>query len=143
MGNPLKNLLKIFSRTENNDSRDTKPFSISQSDGAENEGPSVFMQLQAQIEEAEIKGEPIAQFVEAQIRLLEKSHDKFVAHALAEGYSLSDIRIVEIEVQQYSAMKQLALKIGASTEKYDNLIRQSRIRVFGEENYKRFFESSE
>lgn len=99
-----------------------------------------FMQLQALIESAGKRGEPIVSLVKAQIKLLEKGHDEFMRHALANGYSLNNPCIGDIEVAQYTAMKLLASKIGLSTEKYEILIKRSRIRIFGEENYKRFFE---
>ena len=38
-------------------------------------------------------------------------------------------------------MKALAQSIGLAYDKYDELIKASRIRVLGEENYKIFFEA--
>lgn len=98
-----------------------------------------FRQLQSKIEAAEKTGESIVPYVKEQIALLWKAHDEFISLATSQGYSLNDFKLAEIEIQQFSAMKSLAAKIGESTEEYDNHIKQCKIRVFGEENYKRFF----
>ena len=100
-----------------------------------------FIRLQKQIEKAELEHRPICNLVKKQIKLLKEAHDEFISAAKAKGYNLNNSRIAEIEVQQYSSMKQLAKKIGLPVEEYDELIKQVRIRVFGEENYKRFFEN--
>lgn len=75
-----------------------------------------------------------------QIKLLKYAHEDFFDMAKSQGYSLNDPKLGEIEVQQYCAMKQLATKIGLPTQDYDEKIKAIRIRIFGEENYKRFFE---
>ena len=49
------------------------------------------------------------------------------------------VDILEVEVKQYSAMKQVAKKIGIDTKKYDNLIKEARIRVFGEDAVREYF----
>ena len=101
-----------------------------------------FLELQALIDKAKEKGEPIGQFVYQQILLLEKAHDEFVDKTLATGYSMNDSRVGEIEVQQYAAMRQLSQQIGDElrAQKYDMLIRRVRVRIFGEENTRRFFD---
>lgn len=99
-----------------------------------------FKQLQAQIEKAEKSGKPIKEYVMKQIKLLKYAHEDFFDMAKSQGYSLNDLKLGEIEVQQYCAMKQLATKIGLPTQDYDEKIKAIRIRIFGEENYKRFFE---
>lgn len=99
-----------------------------------------FKQLQAKIEKAEKSGKPIKEYVMKQIKLLQYAHEDFLDMAQSQGYSLNDPRLGEIEVQQYCAMKQLATKIGLPTQDYDEKIKAIRIRIFGEENYKRFFE---
>ena len=99
-----------------------------------------FEYLQAQIEAAEKKGEPVDGYVKQQINLLKASHEEFVKTAQEHGYELNNQKLGEIEVRQYSAMKQLAQKIGLPVEEYDSLIKEVRIRIFGEENYTRFFE---
>lgn len=100
-----------------------------------------FEELQHLLEVAEKKGEPIDQLVKSQISLLEKAHDEFIRKALDKGYKRENPKLAEIEVAQFTAMKQLALKIGLPSEPYDKLIRETRIRIFGEENYKKFFEN--
>lgn len=99
-----------------------------------------FNRLQQQIEKAELENKPIQGMVKQQIKLLQQAHDEFVSTAKREGYDMRNPQVGEIEVRQYSAMKQLAQKIGLPVDEYDNLIKQVKIRVFGEENYKRFFE---
>ncbi len=98
-----------------------------------------FRRLQEQIEIAQKENRPIKEYVQKQIELLEGSHDEFVLTAKSQGYNMNDPRVGEIEVRQYTAMKQLAEKIGLPVEKYDKLIHDVRVRVFGEENAKRFF----
>ena len=63
----------------------------------------------------------------------------FISKALAEGYSLKHPRLGEIEVRQFTEMKVLAKKANLPTNEYDELIKQVKIRVFGEENYENFF----
>lgn len=94
------------------------------------------------IDKAKEEGEPIGQFVYQQILLLEKAHDEFVDKTIAKGYSMNDPRVGEIEVQQYAAMRQLSQQIGDElrAQKYDMLIRRVRVRIFGEENTRRFFD---
>lgn len=106
-----------------------------------NENSNKFKELQARIEEAEREGQPIVELIKEQIALLQESHDKFVEQALAMGYNLDNERVGDIEIQQYTAMKQLAQKVGLSTKEYDEKIKETRIRIFGEINYKRFFEA--
>jgi len=100
---------------------------------------SRFSELQKQIDLCKIEGKPFKHLVKQQIKLLEQALDQFRVQALAEGYSLQNPRVGEIEVRQYSAMKQLAAGIGEPTDRYDLMIKKTRIRIFGEENYERFF----
>lgn len=100
----------------------------------------MFQFLQNEIEKAEKENKPIKDYVEKQIDVLQKVHDEFIEMAKAEGYEMNNSRVGEIEVQQYAVMKRLAQNIGLPVEKYDNLIKEVRIRIFGEENYKNFFE---
>ena len=108
--------------------------------GIEVNNQQMYRQLQQQIEAAEKVGKPVVDLVKKQIALLKDTHDVFVKEALDQGYELTNQKLGEIEVRQYSAMKQLAEKVGLPVEEYDEYIKKVRIRVFGEENYKRFFE---
>lgn len=108
-----------------------------------NDNSKLFKMIQEQIEVAEAKGQPIKTFVKQQIDLLKSSHDEFLKTATKEGYELNNPKLAEIEVGQYSAMRQLAEKIGLPVEEYDKKIKEVRIRVFGEENYKKFYESGD
>lgn len=101
---------------------------------------NLFKSLQQQVKVAEIQGQPIDHLVKKQIDLLKDSHDEFIKTAQKNGYEMNDPRVGDIEVSQYSAMRSLARKIGLPVEEYDKLIKDVRVRIFGEENYKRFFE---
>ena len=69
-----------------------------------------------------------------QIELLEKAHKEFIEKAVQHGYDLqANLDILETEIKQFSAMKQIARKAGFPTEKYDKYIKESRIRVYGKE----------
>lgn len=98
------------------------------------------MQIQQKLERARQNGESIVPYVKAQIRLLESSHEEFLKQAVGEGYPLSHPRLCKIEIEQYSAMIQLAENAGLDTKKYNDKIKEIRIRVFGKANYKRFYE---
>jgi len=99
-----------------------------------------YNQLQQQIDVAEKIGKPVKELVEKQIAILKETHDEFIKNATAQGYEMTNKKLGEIEVRQFSAMKQLALKVGLPVEEYDEYIKKVRVRVFGEENYKRYFE---
>lgn len=79
-------------------------------------------------------------YVQKLIEQLEDTHDEFIHAAQQKGHDINSEAVGQIEVEQYSAMKALAIKFGLPAEEYDEKIRQVRIRIFGEENYKRFFE---
>ena len=102
-------------------------------------GTDAFNQLQKLVEKAELENRPIAEYVKKQIQVLQNSHDEFVKMAKAEGYDMDSQRVGDIRVRQYAAMRQLAKKIGLPVDKYDEVIKEIRIKMFGEENYKRFF----
>lgn len=98
-----------------------------------------FNILSIQIERAKENDMPIKPYVLRQINVLRNCHDDFVTRAQNLGYRLSDVSVVEIEIEQFVKMKELAQSINLPTDEYDNLIKDARIRVFGEENYKNFF----
>lgn len=99
-----------------------------------------FNKLQQRIDKAIAENKPYDHYVKKQIQLLKDAHDEFIATVKKDGLDINQPNIGEIEVRQYSAMKALAKKIGLPVEEYDELIKSVKIRVFGEENYKRFFE---
>ena len=105
-----------------------------------NNSTELFNQLQKRIELAIKENKPIKSLVEQQIKLLQEAHDEFISTAKIKGYNMQSPQVGEIEIQQFSAMKTLAQKIGLPVEEYDELIKNVKIRVLGEENYKRFFE---
>ena len=97
-----------------------------------------FYNLQKKIDLAVKENRPIDSYVKKQIELLEQSHDEFVHQVQAQGYDLASPSVAEIELQQYSAMKALAKKIGAPVDKYDDVMKQIQIRVLGEDGYNKF-----
>ena len=92
------------------------------------------------MEKAIAENKPIDHYVKKQIQLLEEAHDEFISTAKFKGFDMQSPQIGEIEIQQFSAMKALAQKIGLPVDKYDELIKNVKIRILGEENYKNFFE---
>lgn len=98
--------------------------------------------LEQKIKQVQTDGVSINRFVLREIEILQNTLDTFLKQMDAAGRK-NDIQIAEIEIRQYAAMRQLAQKIGAPTEKYDDLIRQVKIRIFGEENYENFFGETE
>ena len=58
----------------------------------------------------------------------------------ADNLDLDDLGKARIEIQIYSNLKFWAKKIGLPVNEYDELIKNVRIRIFGEENYNSFFE---
>lgn len=98
-----------------------------------------FEQIQEKLELAQKNGESIVSYILQQIQLLECAHEAFLKRAYEQGYSPYNPRVGDIEIQQYTAMKQLAEKANLDTSKYIEKIKEIRIRIFGKENYKRFF----
>lgn len=106
------------------------------------ESEKKFLEYQLKIEQAKKNNMPIDNYVIQQIKLLEKAHDEFLEKAVKKGYDLTLPRIWEIKIGQILSMKQLAKKINLPTEKYDSQLKEIRIRIFGKENYKNFFENN-
>ena len=98
-----------------------------------------FNILSLQIEKAKENDMPIKPYVLRQINVLQDLHDDFVTRAQDQGYSLADVSVAEIEIEQFVKMKELAQSVNLPTDEYDKLIKDARIRVFGEEGYKQFF----
>lgn len=103
-----------------------------------------MQQVNTQIAEFEKIGKkPPKTLYAKQIMLLEKAHDEFIETAKKKGYDLStNLDILEIEIKQFSAMKQVAEKIELPTIKYDDLIKQARTRIYGEEATKTVFKEN-
>ena len=93
---------------------------------------NLYTQLQQQVEKAQKLNQPIDSFVKQQIKLLEETHDEFVSSALAKNKDLeTDLGFTEIRIKQLQAIVSLCKKIGLPTEKYDNQIREIRIKNLG------------
>ena len=92
----------------------------------------LYVELQQQVENAQKLNQPIDNFVKQQIKLLEETHDNFVSSALTKNKDLeSDLGFTEVRIKQLQAIASLCKKIGLSTEKYDNQIREIRIKNLG------------
>ena len=96
--------------------------------------------LEYKIKQAEQTGEPIDKYIRREISWLENQLDKFLNQMKEQGRDIdTDYEIAVIEIRQYAAMKQLALKINEPLEQYDEKIKQVQCRIFGEEYWENFF----
>jgi len=102
-----------------------------------------MIQINEKIKFAEEQGKPVSKMLYIkQIELLEKAHTEFIETAAKKGYDLNtNLDILETEIRQFTAMSQLAKKIGISTEKYEKYIKDARIRVYGKECTEQIFYS--
>ena len=94
--------------------------------------------LETKIQQAQAQNLPVDTYVLKQIEILQNSLDSFLEE-MEENNALEDIQTAEIEIRQYAMMRKLAQKINAPTQKYDDLIKAVKTRIFGEENYENFF----
>lgn len=94
--------------------------------------------LEQKIKQAEAQGKPIKQYILRQIEILQNSIDTFMNQMKEENREF-DVQIAEIEIRQYAKMKELALRINEPVKKYDDKIKNIRIRLFGEDNYNILF----
>lgn len=90
------------------------------------------------VKEAEKFNKPIDNLVKEQIAIMECHKDEFVKQAVNSG--LDELEQARIEVQLCNNIKIWAQKIGLPVEKYDEQIKNIRIRILGEEAYKNLFE---
>ena len=97
-----------------------------------------LIELEEKIKIAEESGAPIEEFVLREIEILQQTIDIFIKEKTQEGL-LNDIAVAEAEIRQYSAMRQLAVKINYPTEKYTEHIKEVQCRLLGENNWKTFF----
>lgn len=99
-----------------------------------------FKVLQEKIMKAQDENEPIDNYVKEQIDLLQGAHDEFVKKAAREGFDIdTNDMVAETRIKQYSAMKQLAMKIGMPADEYDKAMNDIRTKVLGEEITKKYF----
>lgn len=94
--------------------------------------------LEQKIKTAQAAGENIDKYVLRQIEILQHSIDGFLEQMEKEN-RLNDVQVAQIEIRQYSVMKELAEKINHPAQKYDELIKKVQCRIFGEENWETFF----
>ena len=92
----------------------------------------LYNQLETQIIEAKKSNKPFESFVKQQIKLLENVHDDFVSSSISKDANIQEnIHFANMQIKQLQAIASLCQKIGLSTEKYDNKIREIRIRHLG------------
>lgn len=97
--------------------------------------------LEQKINQAQASGKPIKQYVLRQIEILQNAIDIFHKQ-MAQENRAEDVQVAEIEIRHYAMMRELAKKINEPTKKYDDAIKNIRIKIFGAENYKLFFKDS-
>ena len=93
-------------------------------------------------EKAELqqKGEPIAEVSKRLIALVAEAHRQFIEEALKQGFDAKNPKLGEIEVKQFSMMKELAKDALLPTKPYAKIIRDIRVRIFGEEMVRNNFD---
>ena len=92
----------------------------------------VYNQLEKQILEAQKSHKPIDSYVKKQIEILEEVHDDYIASATLKRPDIQDnINFANVQIKQLQAIASLCKKIGLSTEKYDNKIKEIRMRYLG------------
>ena len=91
----------------------------------------IYMNLEKQVEQAQKTNKPIDSFVKQQIKLLEEVHDDFVSDSMKDEALQNSIDIAGVKIKQLQAIASLCKKIGLSTQKYDNKIREIREQFFG------------
>lgn len=97
-------------------------------------------ELDKKIKYAEKNGLPMEKEVLSAIQILQNTIDQFLTDMEQQG-RLNSTEVAYIEIRQYTAMKQLAIKINHPTDKYDELIKKAQCRIFGEENWELFFKN--
>ncbi len=71
------------------------------------------------------------EIVKNQIRILQNVQKQFIEQVKQKGIPLDSYNILEMIMKQYKGMKQLAEKVGLSTEIYDIKIEQIKCKIFG------------
>ncbi len=94
--------------------------------------------LEREIERAQAQGKSINKYVMRQIEILQNAINVFMKQMKKEN-RLEDVQVAEIEIRQYAMMRELAKRINEPTKKYDDKIKQIRIRLFGDDNYNLLF----
>ena len=98
-----------------------------------------FLAIMSKIEKGNINDSNLRKQVIQQIEKLQEKHDEFVLAAKKSGVDLNNYKIGAIEIKFYTLIKALSEKLGLSTEKYDNAIKEIEIRTFGQDGYEQFF----
>lgn len=71
------------------------------------------------------------EIVKEQIKILQNVQKQFIEQVKQKGLSLDSYNVLEMIMNQYKGMKQLAEKVGLSTEIYDIKIEQIKCKIFG------------
>ena len=67
-----------------------------------------------------------------QIKILKKIQEKFLHIAQEKGYSLNSYNVLDIKLQQYKLMRQIAEINKLPIEEYEKLIIKTKQEIFGE-----------
>ena len=86
--------------------------------------------LVAKIQEAEKLGKPVVELVKKHLEVLTAHYDEFVRQA--DAANIQGLERAGYEIKFLSNMKAWANKIGLPVEKYDNAIKNIRVKFLGE-----------
>lgn len=71
-------------------------------------------------------------FAQEQIEILKQIQQNFLIEAEKRGYALTSYNVLDIKLQQYKLMKQIAITNNLQFEEYENLIQKTEKEIFGE-----------
>ena len=72
-------------------------------------------------------------FAQEQIEILKQIQQNFLIEAEKRGYALTSYNVLDIKLQQYKLMKQIAITNNLQFEEYENLIQKTEKEIFGEQ----------
>lgn len=70
-------------------------------------------------------------FAKEQIEILKQIQQNFLIEAEKRGYTLVSYNVLDIKLQQYKLMKQIAIANNLPFEDYENLIKKTEKEIFG------------
>ena len=99
-----------------------------------------YNRLACEKDELEKQGKSTTEITKHLIAVLSAAHKRFLETAEREGYDLQNPQVSDIEIKQFSAMRQLAKEACLPTKPFAKIIRDIRVRTFGEETVKNNFD---
>lgn len=92
--------------------------------------------IQAKVEIAQKKHEPVQHYIAQQISLLKQAQQEFVKEASKQGLTIkNNLQVAEVVLRQTFAMRELAEKAGLPIEEYVKKIEQIRRESLGNDVY--------